>query len=103
MQEVEKMSMMLSNQRVGIEEGPDTKLIPDCFALREAIAIDTFRLHKFMNGKYCSRFPNVDMELLGPAPYARAVQKIENEMDLANATQLVVERTYTNMWWRKPL
>ncbi|KAE9447565.1 hypothetical protein C3L33_20527, partial [Rhododendron williamsianum] len=49
-EEVEKMSTMLSNQGVLIEQGPDTKQIADCFAL---------------------------------PPYARAVKKIGNEMDLA--------------------
>ncbi|KAI8557154.1 hypothetical protein RHMOL_Rhmol05G0313200 [Rhododendron molle] len=78
-EEVEKMSTMLSNQGVLIEQGPNTKMIADCFALCEAIGIDTYRLRKFIIGKY----PNVRMEVLGPAPYERAVKKIGNKMDLA--------------------
>ncbi|KAF7142984.1 hypothetical protein RHSIM_Rhsim05G0226000 [Rhododendron simsii] len=78
-EEVEKMSTMLSNQGVLIEQGRDTKLIADCFALHEAIGIDTCILRKFIIGKY----PNVHMEVLSPVPYARVVKKIGNEMDLA--------------------
>ncbi|KAG5550678.1 hypothetical protein RHGRI_015584 [Rhododendron griersonianum] len=73
------MSTMLSSQGVLIEQGSDTKQMADCFALRETIGIDTYGLRKFIIGKY----PNVHMEVLGPVPYARAVKKIGNEMDLA--------------------
>ncbi|KAF7144332.1 hypothetical protein RHSIM_Rhsim05G0226100 [Rhododendron simsii] len=78
-EEVEKMCTMLSNQGVLIEQGRDTKLIADCFALHEAIGIDTYILRKLIIGKY----PKVHMEVLSPAPYARAVKKVGNEMDLA--------------------
>jgi len=92
LKQIEELLENPSNMQSQEDRGPDTreadhaeyKLIVECNEVTGDISMEVGDIHKFIRDRYSKKFPELDSLVPNPLDYARVVQAMRNEMEMAN-------------------